>query len=778
MVSPILINATEQVSGNPIGSGATIGNVVPGGNAGAVLFIDNAGKLAQAPTAFSWGVTNTTLGVGVNNPQAPLHVSNKVTNAALVAQFDDARIGGPYTALINLPNLATLNVANYAGLIGGQIGNLGPGLFFTSGGHTLYVTGSSTGKSGIGVDSFSGGANFNVGGNAVIGNDYVAAHVIPLNNNGLLVEGPVGINTTGPSAWLDVAGNATFNGLTVRSQNAIQFNDSGSHWVAFRAPSVVSSNTTWNWPTGDGSTGQFIKTDGSGNLSFATVSGAGGGSIGSTIGGGQGGSVLFIDGSGNLNQDNPNFYYSNTLHKLAVGLTVTSLATGRITSLVGSTGSMEGLFVSQADTTGNSNAVRVVTTGGGNSIAVYQQANTAVTDFAGAITLDNTTNTGIGVNVYSNQSSPNILGALIRAHAANINFTAPVIYARNDGIAVGTPTVRLDAYSPLVYFNETAQASPAGLYSIDGKNDYLRINGMNASGNAFAPFVVFQRLDQGGTGQGGSVGIRTGINVANSTLQVSGSFAVGVNAVSTGYSASKTDEYIAANASASPNGLTISLPASAGVAGRIVHIIKTDPTGNFVGVAPAIGDTIFRRPAKQLYAQNQVVSLIADGGTNWNPHGVIAYTPPYVGNIYDIGYVSGVGASNTAILVAVENRYPVTMGGVRLKVSSNSGNVDVGVYDGTFNRLGSSGSVSCPAIGTSTVNFSTPASVYTPGVHYLALSIDNINATFSVSGVDALLGVYSFPNSFPLPASFNLTGLTATSFPFTLAGVVTGGLTV
>ena len=49
--------------------------------------------------------------------------------------------------------------------------------------------------------------------------------------------------------------------------------DSGGGTVALAAPSSTTSNAaiTFKVPVADGSTGQYIKTDGSGNLAFATV---------------------------------------------------------------------------------------------------------------------------------------------------------------------------------------------------------------------------------------------------------------------------------------------------------------------------------------------------------------------------------------------------------------------------------------------------------------------------------------------------------------------------
>ena len=51
----------------------------------------------------------------------------------------------------------------------------------------------------------------------------------------------------------------------------------GSNFVALQAPSSLSGDLTLKLPATDGSNGQFLQTDGSGNLSFASASGSGGG---------------------------------------------------------------------------------------------------------------------------------------------------------------------------------------------------------------------------------------------------------------------------------------------------------------------------------------------------------------------------------------------------------------------------------------------------------------------------------------------------------------------
>ena len=59
------------------------------------------------------------------------------------------------------------------------------------------------------------------------------------------------------------------------SSGAIKFQENGTngtHYIGLTAPANVSSNTTFVLPDGDGSANQVLKTDGSGNLGFTTVS--------------------------------------------------------------------------------------------------------------------------------------------------------------------------------------------------------------------------------------------------------------------------------------------------------------------------------------------------------------------------------------------------------------------------------------------------------------------------------------------------------------------------
>lgn len=49
----------------------------------------------------------------------------------------------------------------------------------------------------------------------------------------------------------------------------------GANYVGFKAPSSITTSVVWNLPVADGAADTFLKTDGSGNLSWASSGGAG-----------------------------------------------------------------------------------------------------------------------------------------------------------------------------------------------------------------------------------------------------------------------------------------------------------------------------------------------------------------------------------------------------------------------------------------------------------------------------------------------------------------------
>ena len=81
-----------------------------------------------------------------------------------------------------------------------------------------------------------------------------------------LADGSVAIN---PAGFVSVGGAATQSGEI----RFLEDTDNGSSYVSLKSASALGGNLSLTLPTADGSAGQFMKTDGSGNLSFAAPAG-------------------------------------------------------------------------------------------------------------------------------------------------------------------------------------------------------------------------------------------------------------------------------------------------------------------------------------------------------------------------------------------------------------------------------------------------------------------------------------------------------------------------
>ena len=95
------------------------------------------------------------------------------------------------------------------------------------------------------------GGNLDVNGNSIVS---VSNGNIPLSPNGTGV--------------VQITGNATQSGTLRITEDT----DEGSNYVDIKVP-ALAANVTLTLPNSDGNADEFIKTDGSGNLSFAAVSG-------------------------------------------------------------------------------------------------------------------------------------------------------------------------------------------------------------------------------------------------------------------------------------------------------------------------------------------------------------------------------------------------------------------------------------------------------------------------------------------------------------------------
>ncbi len=101
------------------------------------------------------------------------------------------------------------------------------------------------------------------------------------------------------------------NSLSIRYANSLLLYNSGNtFYTGFK--SNAAANVTYTLPTNDGSSGQFLQTNGSGTLTWATATGSGG--TGSTAGVGQGGQyeLAYYPGTG-LSVIGSNTFTNNTV---------------------------------------------------------------------------------------------------------------------------------------------------------------------------------------------------------------------------------------------------------------------------------------------------------------------------------------------------------------------------------------------------------------------------------------------------------------------------------
>jgi hypothetical protein len=308
-----------------------------------------AGKLAGASVTF--GDAATGVGYGALTSLTSGNGNTAVGNAAMAGMTtgnSNTAIGRQAMQLSTAADecvaigYLALSDIGLSGLRNVAVG-ASSGLSLTSGSDNTFV------GNGAGNPITSGGGNTLVGSNTgsnmststnvtLIGNSAaISAATDPLDNataigasavvgasNTIILGGTgasavnVGINTTTASERLDVNGN-----ITTRAQGAMIWQDAaGGQFVSFRAPAVVTSSETYNLPPADGTSGQVFTTDGSGNITWTTVSGSL--AIGSTVTGGTTGSILFIGAASVLAQDNANLFYDDTNNRLGIGTTTPS----------------------------------------------------------------------------------------------------------------------------------------------------------------------------------------------------------------------------------------------------------------------------------------------------------------------------------------------------------------------------------------------------------------------------------------------------------------------
>ena len=253
----------------------------------------NGTDLAFETNLLYLDVTNSRVGIGTSEPSTTLQVNGTITTTALAVSGSSALDGVTITDNIISTNSSNANLelrANGTGNVGigtstpqGRLSVLADDSIATPTMVFQAVNGDELAHASISTTDDSGGVDVMIGSNIYIGvngttqrfdtgrsgssvmfgytgttkfyagsSNNVPTEVVRISN-----AGNVGIGTTSPSTALEVSGTIRGSGINV--------------------------NNAYTLPTSDGSAGQVLTTDGSGNITFQTMSVGDFSFVGSTI---------------------------------------------------------------------------------------------------------------------------------------------------------------------------------------------------------------------------------------------------------------------------------------------------------------------------------------------------------------------------------------------------------------------------------------------------------------------------------------------------------------
>lgn len=315
--SGFIANGTSQqassnfnISGNGvIGGSLTVSTLTPG----SVVFAGASGLITQDNPNFFWDNTNNRLGIGTTTPGKTLDVKANL-NGSGVVNIQNTHASG-YSSIDFFDETGT-QMGN-VGYSNSGAGSYGDALYFASNDAVDVVLSTNnvegwrlkpSGFVGIGTSDpdyklhlVGGNARFEDGvsyfgtwaemdieynggsdGYMVFRNNTPSGSTTFSDNSlGTILSMEngtrnVGIGILNPTHRLQISnGNAslTNNNNTAGEMRFYEPSSSGSNYTALRSQ-AQSGNVTYSLPAADGSSGQFLSTNGSGSLSWATAASA------------------------------------------------------------------------------------------------------------------------------------------------------------------------------------------------------------------------------------------------------------------------------------------------------------------------------------------------------------------------------------------------------------------------------------------------------------------------------------------------------------------------
>jgi hypothetical protein len=230
-------------------------------------------------------------------------------------------------------------------------------------------------------------------------------------SNALLVNNNTASSNTVTGALRIVGGVGiggalfTGGGVNTRFRSEVRFWDNdNTNYVGLRAANNVGSDVTWTLPSSDGTTGQALTTNGSGVLSWTTITSGGGGGA-SNPPGGSDGNIQF-NNNGAFGGDATLFFDENTQTLATFELFVSSTTT--------STSVSTGAIV----TDGGIGAAGPITVGGATNNFTANTASTSTS--TGTVVIGG--GVGVGGNIHVGGNVNIAAGPTDPTHATNKSY--------------------------------------------------------------------------------------------------------------------------------------------------------------------------------------------------------------------------------------------------------------------------------------------------------------------------------------------------------------------
>jgi hypothetical protein len=712
----------------------------------------------------------------------------------------------------------------------------------------IVFTGSAAGSSVITLEvlddntlSFTSneGQVFSIDSNLSTGTIWAVSDIsgVPLLSSsaggtvGLAVYGGiVGIGQTNPIYKLDLKGsfglassndnlyNFIFsnsaasgsNSLQIRSANSLLLYNSGNtFYTGFK--SNAATNVTYTLPTTDGSSGQFLQTNGTGTLTWATATGSGG--TGSTAGVGQGGQyeMAYYPGTG-LSVVGSNTFTNNTATGVVsiIHSTVsTDSSTGafKVTGGVGIGGSLyvggigasiTGVtFSNSTITRGTWNGTVISTTYGGtglnltgtSGILTVSSGTVSASTTSSAIASALSDETGSGSLVFNSQPSfgtgvttGNATFAVFNTNATTINAFGAAT-AINIGAATGKATFNSTDDSSSTTTGSLAISGGAGIaksVSIGGRLQMF--NGANftafvssASGNTVYTLPATSPATGSSVLSSTSTGVLSWVPLATA----SGSVNSGTANFAAYYATSSTAISENANLQFTGTGLSVggNLSSSSTLTGSLIVRGGLGITGNaFIGGTVTIQDTTVSSStttgalvvAGGIGVGGKVFADVLQSGGNAAVGGNLT-----VAGTVDLGNaiadsISFLGRVDTSINPIADNTYDLGIPGFAYRNASFGGSVyftnssNTNIFALRAGATGSSLTYVFP-IDTPTAGQVLAASAPSAGVVTLSWEDDQTGAP--AGGITSLNGLGAASQSFATGTSgtdFAISSVTST----------------